>query len=101
MKNPIFRGLKKFLLKDQSIKNVLAQKNTLMDIINRIKPLQTLCQPTKARFRNLMQMQMIKQDGTIPLSDVQNGDLIYIEKGCLEVHFESMSYQAFDGQGLS
>lgn len=101
MKNPIFRGLKKFLLKDQQIKNVLSQKNTLMDIVNKIKPLETLCHPTKVRFRDLMQMQMITQDCTIPLSDVQNGDLIYIEKGCLEVCFESMSYQAFDGGGQS
>lgn len=41
-----------------------------MEIVNKIKPLQTLCQPTKNRFRNLMQMQEVEIEGTIPVTDV-------------------------------
>lgn len=54
MKNPILRGLKKFLMKDQQIKNVLSEKERLLEIIQDIKPLQTLCLPTQLRFRSRM-----------------------------------------------
>lgn len=39
-------------------------------------------------------MQRIKEGLKIPLTDIQHGDLIYVEQGTLEICFENMSYSA-------
>lgn len=101
LKNPLIRGIKKFLLKDQTIKDLVIQKNVLMDIVNQIKPLQNLCQPSKIRIRNMMKMYQIQEDVCIPLTDKFYGDLIYIEKGCLEICFENVHYDQIDKATLN
>jgi len=72
-----------------------------MDIVNQIKPLQNLCQPSKIRIRNMMKMYQIQEDVCIPLTDKFYGDLIYIEKGCLEICFENVHYDQIDKATLN
>ena len=51
MKNPIIQNIKKSLIKNAKIKDIVASAKHLEDIINKIEPFKSLCGPTKQRLR--------------------------------------------------
>lgn len=50
-KNPLFSGIKKFIMKNDQIKSVAQINNELGQIIETIPTISPLCQPTKAKLR--------------------------------------------------
>ena len=56
MKNPLMMGIKKYIMKDNSIKRIVADYKLLDQIIEKIGCLAELAAPSKRRLRAHMQM---------------------------------------------
>ena len=87
LKNPILSALKRYFFKQGSIKNIVATHKQLDKIIEDVMYFAELCTPTKARLRDLLQIQEIDPGEAIPVVDPIKIDFIYVVKGALRVCF--------------
>ena len=55
MKNPIFHGIKKFLLQDKAVRKYVCSIKELDHIVEKIDSLKILAAPSKKRARGMMQ----------------------------------------------
>ena len=97
MKNPIFHGIKKFLLQDKAVRKYVCSIKELDHIIDKIDSLKVLAAPTKKRARGMMQAlehYSDHSDGTgqdddqviiLDVKDRINPDMIFVIKGTLHV----------------
>jgi hypothetical protein len=81
MKNKIIQNIRKQIMKNTEIRELVANNKELDEMINTMDIFKDLCNPTKIRMRNFMVLQEADDGLEIPMNDPLACDMFYICSG--------------------
>ena len=92
MRNPLLAGVKKFILKDKSIKNLVLNSKIIEKAIEKIEGLARLAEPTKRKVKNLLETKESTQfNQRLEVHDDINIDMYYVLEGNIRFTFKPLS----------
>lgn len=88
LKNSIVQSLRKVIMKDTNIKNIVSSIKQIEDIISETDTFKNLCQPARNHLRDKMVIKQIDEGDHLQVMDPIHLDFIFVNYGVIKVTLE-------------